>query len=206
MKKNAVVSAVPQPAPIPAGSPAEPDRCLFADARGHQCRMFRMETHRSLCPFHAHQEQQILDAGSVAKELASISGHFRTANDINHALGKLFKLCAADRLPARKAAVLAYIGQLLLHSLSGVRNEYELGNGLDAWDRLVYDTVGKGFPVPAPGDPVPLGQSYAVARALRVMAQRLASKSASRAPGSSVTNDRSPVNPSSTTPSAGAVG
>lgn len=147
MKKKAV-------SPTDPHSPVEPDRCLFADARGHQCRMFRRESHPSLCPFHARQEQQILDAGSVARELASISGDFRTANDINHALGKLFQLCAADRLPARKAAVLAYIGQLLLHSLSKVRNEYQTANGLDAWDQLVYATVGKAFPrMPAGATP-----------------------------------------------------
>lgn len=185
-------------------------RCQHRTRTGRRCRLRVAAPDSPLCFRHsalsaAKGIQFGPHAADLSSELASISGEFKTANDINHALGKLFKLCAADRLPARKAGVLAYIGQLLLHSLSGVRHEYENGNGFDAWDRLVYDTVGKGLPKPAAGDPVPLGQSYAVARSLRVMAQRLAAKSASRARGSSVTKDHSPVTPA-TTPSAGAVG
>jgi hypothetical protein len=139
MKKKAHSSNQPQP-------PAEPARCLFADARGHQCRMLRLDTHPALCVFHARQEQQLLDAGRVAAELASLSGEFKTANDVNHALGKLFAVVAANRMPARSAAVLAYIGQLLLQSLPRVKSEYERGNGMAAWDQLVRATVAKAFP------------------------------------------------------------
>ena len=127
-------------------APAAPDRCLFADARGHQCRLFRLDTHPSLCFFHAGQEQQFLDAERVAAELASLSGGFKTGNDVNHALGKLFAVVAANRIPVRNAAVLAYIGQLLLHSLPTVKSEIQAGNNFAVWDQLVRSTIGKAFP------------------------------------------------------------
>jgi hypothetical protein len=48
---------------------------------------------------------------------------FRSAASINHVLGNLVILLAADRIPTRNAAVLAYACQLLLQSLSEVKSE-----------------------------------------------------------------------------------
>ena len=52
-------------------------------------------------------------------------------------MGKLFALLAKNRIPVRNAAVLAYIGQLLLHSLSGVKNETMRSRGPDAWQQII---------------------------------------------------------------------
>jgi len=108
--------------------------------------MFCTGNHPSLCPFHARKERQLLEADLIASELAGLSGGFRTANDVNRAIGKLLLLSAADRISSRKAALLAYMGQLLLHSLPHVRREYMAARSPDLWLGLVRLAIGKAFP------------------------------------------------------------
>jgi hypothetical protein len=69
------------------------------------------------CLHHARQFQAIpVSESDPADALASV-GDLDSFDDINHALGKIFKLLAADRITPRNAAVLAYICQLSLISL-----------------------------------------------------------------------------------------
>jgi hypothetical protein len=112
--------------------------------------MLRAPKHSSLCVFHARQEQQILEADRVAAELANLTGEFRTATDLNHALGKLFALLAAQRIPVRNAVALGYLAQLILQTLSSVKWEAERAQGLDAWERMLRRYFG---PHAAAGQP-----------------------------------------------------
>ena len=105
--------------------------------------MLRAPNHPSLCVFHARQEEQILEADRIAAELASLSGEFRTATDLNHVLGKLFALLAAQRIPTRNAVVLGYLAQLILQTLSTVKWETERAQGLEAWERMLRRYFGK---------------------------------------------------------------
>jgi len=96
----------------------QPNRCHFETSDGRRCRMLRHNGHPTLCLFHARDEMQILESQRLGAELsASLSGRFMTATDINFVLGKLFTATAQNRIPPRNAAVLAYIAQLMLHSL-----------------------------------------------------------------------------------------
>jgi hypothetical protein len=103
--------------------------------------MPRWTKHRALCVFHARAEQQLLAAEQVGRQLVSLSGEFKTASDINHALGKLFSLVARNRIARRDAVALAYIGQLLLQSLPQVRTEIKTALGYRAWDATVQDAL-----------------------------------------------------------------
>jgi hypothetical protein len=114
--------------------------CKFKFADGRLCGIPRWKGHASYCLFHARQEQQLLDADRVGTELASLSGEFRTTTDLNHALGKLFAAVAQNRIPPRNAAVIAYIGQLLMQSLPGVQREIRHNDGSEAWDDTVRRT------------------------------------------------------------------
>ncbi|HKV26143.1 MAG TPA: hypothetical protein VJN93_16225 [Candidatus Acidoferrum sp.] len=115
--------------------------CQFAFADGRRCRMLR-RGHPSLCPVHARAEQQLLESQQLGSEIsATLTGEFLTATDINFVLGKLFTAVAQNRLPARNAALLAYIGQLLLHSLSGVKNEYKFQYEFEQWQRFLARAV-----------------------------------------------------------------
>lgn len=129
----------------------EQNLCQFSFADGRQCRMLRHPSHSSLCVFHAREEQQLLALDDVGQQLSSISGQFRTSTDINHVVGKLFKLVGTGRIPARRAETLAYLAQLLLYSQKDIRYETNLvHNSVGAWQ----DTVRAAFP-PRPVPPAP---------------------------------------------------
>ncbi len=118
-------------------SEAQGERCLYSTSDTRRCTMLRAASHPSLCPFHASQERQLLEPDRIGAELATLSGEFKTASDVNRALGKLFAVLAQNRIPARNAAVLAYIGQLLLQSVSTVKHEIQVGQSCSAWEQTV---------------------------------------------------------------------
>lgn len=77
--------------------------------------MLRAPGHPGLCFFHAQQNEQFTNADEVAAELVTGVGDFGAPVDINCALGKLFKLVAAQRISLREARTLAYISQQILN-------------------------------------------------------------------------------------------
>lgn len=126
------------------------DLCQFQFSDGRLCRMLRWEGHPRYCLTHARQEQQLLEADRIGSELVSLSGDFKTATDINHALGKLWTALSQNRIPPRNAAVLAYIGQLLLQSVPGVKHEINTAHhNFQAWESLLRRTFSPAQPHPA---------------------------------------------------------
>ncbi len=117
------------------------ERCCHTTADGRRCRMPAMPGHDSLCLPHWQRQHQEHEAEAVATELLGPFKEFETATAVNHALGKLFCLLARGRVPARNAAVLAYIGQLLLNSLASVQREAQLARGYDKWHGLLRRTL-----------------------------------------------------------------
>jgi hypothetical protein len=129
--------------------------CQFPFSDGRTCRMPRSPRHKSLCLFHARAEHELLAAGEAGRRLVSLSGEFKTASDINRVLGQLFSLVAQNRIPHRDAVSLAYIAQLLLHTLPHVRNEIKTTLGSRVWDATVQQALApppeaKPAPAPAP--------------------------------------------------------
>ena len=127
-------------------NPSETRRNLcqrqFSD--GRRCRMLRMEGHPSLCPFHVREEKQLLEADKLGAELASLSGNLNNGTDINHnhVLAKVFKALAEGRISARDASAFAYLGQLLLQTLSYVKNElYWVAQDPSAYHNMVRDSI-----------------------------------------------------------------
>ncbi|MGB8473823.1 MAG: hypothetical protein WCE61_07050 [Candidatus Acidiferrum sp.] len=118
-----------------------PDRahlCTFTFADGRQCRMLRSPAHPSFCAFHARQELQLLESQRLGAEISvSLNGDFLSATDINHVLGKLFIAVAQDRIPLRKAAILAYLGQVMLSSLTHVKQEFPFSYNFDHWNKVL---------------------------------------------------------------------
>ncbi len=115
-----------------------PNRCQFETSDGRRCRMPRHKSHPALCPFHARDEMQLLESQRLGAEIsASLTDEFMTATDINFVLGKLFTALAQNRIPPRNAAILAYIGQLMLHSLRGVKREYPFTYNYETWNNML---------------------------------------------------------------------
>lgn len=64
----------------------------------------------------SHAKNTVIVASTLAAELSQAAGSLGTPEDVNRVLAKIFLALAADRLSTRKAAVLGYIGQMLLRS------------------------------------------------------------------------------------------
>jgi hypothetical protein len=141
---------------IPQTPPPNPNRCQFETSDGRRSRMLRYNAHPTLCLFHAHDEMQLLESQRIGAELsASLTGQFMTATDINFVLGKLFTATAQNRIPPRTAAVLAYIGQLMLHSLHHVKKEYPFTYKYESWNNMVDKSIplSRSWPAPPPAAP-----------------------------------------------------
>jgi hypothetical protein len=104
--------------------------------------MLCSENHPHLCPFHAREEQQLLESRRLGAELsATLTGRFMTAADINFVLGKLFTALAQNRIPRCNAATLAHIAQLMLHSLPGIQSDFRFKYTTDAWKRMLAEAT-----------------------------------------------------------------
>ena len=126
-------------------------RCQYTTSDGRRCRTARLPD-SSLCLLHRQRQpaapaksavEGAGDPDSIGPELLGPFEELKTATAVNHVLGKLFALLARNRIPVRNAAVLAYIGQLLLNSLPGVRRETALAQGLAGWERVVRRALQK---------------------------------------------------------------
>jgi hypothetical protein len=104
--------------------------------------MFRKKGHPSFCIHHAREEQQRLESEKLAAEFASLSGKLNTITDINHVLGKVFTALAEKRISHQTAATFGYLGQLLLQTIPGVKDEL---NGAvqhrGAYDAMLRHTI-----------------------------------------------------------------
>jgi hypothetical protein len=118
------------------------DLCQFPFADGRFCRMLRSKDHPSLCLFHAREEEQLQQSKDLGAELAaSFTGKFLTAADVNFVLGKLFTALAQKRVSQRDAATLAYIAQLMLHSLPSVKRETQFVYSYEAWEKMIDEGI-----------------------------------------------------------------
>jgi hypothetical protein len=129
----------------------EPNRCAFETSDGRRCRLPRSASHASLCVFHSQEEQQLLESRKLGGELASsLTGNFLTAADINYVLGKVFTAVAQNRMPARTAHTLAYLGQLMLFSLPSVKKEFAFHYKFEQWTNMLDRAVRLSPPPPEP--------------------------------------------------------
>src|SRR4029077_2325291 len=153
---------------IPQTPPPDPNRCQFETSDGRRCRMLRYNAHPTLCLFHAHDEMQLLESQRIGAELsASLTGQFMTATDINFVLGKLFPAPAQNRIPPRTAAILAYIGQLMLHSLHHVKKEYPFTYKYESWNSMLDKSIplSRSWPAPPPAAPAVAAPAAAASNA-----------------------------------------
>jgi hypothetical protein len=118
------------------------NKCLRQFSDGRSCRMLRKKDHPSLCIHHAREEEQRLESEKLAAEFASLSGKLNTVTDINHVLGKVFTALAEKRISHQTAATFAYLGQLLLQTIPGVKNELNAAvQHHGAYDAMLRHTI-----------------------------------------------------------------
>ncbi len=104
-------------------------RCSYIKADGRRCGQPCLpggtgaSGRDSLCLSHWKHRQRERQTGATADELLGNSTEFHTAAHVNRLLSNLLSLVAHDRIPTRKATVIAYIVQLLMNSLAGMQRE-----------------------------------------------------------------------------------
>jgi hypothetical protein len=77
----------------------------------------------SFCFRHAIHNKKVQDDADLVSELTSSCDSFESAVGINHSLRDLYILLAQNRISPRRAAILAYISNLLLRTLPAIEHE-----------------------------------------------------------------------------------
>ena len=97
-------------------------RCLHRTRKGRCCELVS-DPASGLCFRHAARLRKDRDTANVAAKLIGDTGEFTSAVAINRSLGELYKLLARDEIAPRRAAVMAYTCNLLLHTLPAIGRE-----------------------------------------------------------------------------------
>jgi hypothetical protein len=115
MKAKSLTFVVPSP------------RCSYRTAAGRQCRQLSADSRSRLCAHHLAQQKQN-EAEDLSDDLLAGTQNFQTAQGINFALANIYRLLAANRISARRAAVLAFINSLLLRTLPAIAYDHATGH------------------------------------------------------------------------------
>lgn len=91
----------------------ESEYCTFLSEDGRRCRALKMPT-RSVCIAHWKQDGQFEEDDATLAELANCSLSMDTTRGINRALRRLWRSYALGKVPHRKAALMAWMGQIML--------------------------------------------------------------------------------------------
>jgi hypothetical protein len=117
-------------------------RCHYRDSAGRRCRLPRQKSHPTFCARHARPAPEPADSSpDVSAELLGPLRDFRTATSINYTLGRLLIYKAAGEISARDASVIAYICQLLIHTIPGVRKEINWSDGRSPEDAHIRSVL-----------------------------------------------------------------
>ncbi len=95
-------------------TPKESDRCEFIFPSGNRCRQLRARPSGSFCFNHWQRQQQQEESARIGDEIVGAEGALNTPDGIHKALANVFSNLARNRISARNAAVLGYVGQLML--------------------------------------------------------------------------------------------
>lgn len=109
----------------------ELSRCQHRTSTRRRCRLRVVDAHSGLCFRHAQLQLQKLEVPDLSPDLVGTLTGFTSAADINQVLSKLLILLAQNRISPRRAAVLAYISNLLLRTLPAIGKETD---GTVIWD------------------------------------------------------------------------
>jgi hypothetical protein len=114
------------------------NRCHHLFGNGTRCRLQILTADTAFCPRHARLGPNQPVEEDLSAKLLKNSQDFQTAQGINFALGNLYDLVAQNRIPTRRAAVLAYISSLLLRTLPAIDGDRE--NGITDPTKLAVHT------------------------------------------------------------------
>ena len=100
-------------------------RCQHRTTSGKRCRLRAVDPRSGLCFRHSAKQSELLHAADLRVSLAGEVTQFECAYDINKFLSNLLLLLSENRVPPRRAAVMAYTCNLLLRTLGSRQRELE---------------------------------------------------------------------------------
>jgi len=115
-------------------------RCQHRTVTGRRCRLAVVHPASGLCFRHAFLRSKLGEEADLRTALAGDLPDFTSAEQINAFLSKLILLLSENRVSPRRAAVIAYVGSLLLRSLPLV--QWERSDGADSHPPEVHIDFG----------------------------------------------------------------
>ena len=112
-------------------------RCRHYTDRGRRCQLPVVDTRSGFCFRHAKPQPAPSDSVDLSAELIGELSEFEFAVDINKFLAKLLVLLTKGRVSPRRASVLAYITNQLLHSLPAIDRDIDTQPGEDAMAQVL---------------------------------------------------------------------
>ena len=114
----------PEPAVPPSGDASQPAaRCIHRTPGGRRCKALVSDSASGLCFHHAQRRQKKTAAEELAQTLTEGINDFTSPHNINTFLSRLLQLLAKDAIPTRRAAVMAYITNQLLRTISVIDHQ-----------------------------------------------------------------------------------
>jgi hypothetical protein len=123
----------------------DPARCQHRHPSGRRCRLPVSDLHTGLCAHHTRL-RFVREEAHLSSALFGELKKFETAAEVNDVLSRLLLLVSQDRVSPRRAAVMAYICNLLLRSVPKPENEPP---------EIIFDAPRPERSYPEPGDPQP---------------------------------------------------
>ena len=114
-------------------------RCQHRTSSGRQCRFRTSGAASQLCSRHCAIEAHSAD---LAAALTEGLAEFTSAAPLNDFLSRLLLLLAQDRISSRRAAVLAYITNQLLRTVSVMEQEAATKNSKKGPVKIIWDIPG----------------------------------------------------------------
>jgi hypothetical protein len=109
--------------PINSSSTNDLSRCQHRTRTGRRYRHAVSSAVAGLCSKHVNSRRVRFEESDLSVTLLGQLTELKSASDLNQVLSNLFRLLSQDRIAARRAAVLAYIGNLLLRTLPAIAHE-----------------------------------------------------------------------------------
>jgi hypothetical protein len=112
-------------------------RCEHRFINGTRCRLLVPNTESLFCRNHAQLPEHEHAPVDLSATLTAGLTEFKSAIPINDFLSRLLHLQAEDRIPPRRAAVMAYTCNLILRTLPAI--EHELNPQEDEPQQIIFD-------------------------------------------------------------------
>ena len=115
----------------PIVSPHDSHRCQYRYANNKRCRLAGSKAHLGLCPHHFHlschriSPQSFNDSEDLSADLLPELSKSNSAVNLKLFLARLLALVTKGRISPRRAAVLSYLVNQLIHSHNTPRPKHD---------------------------------------------------------------------------------